>query len=88
MDAAIAVLDSYGNIATVTGSQSWTVTISSSSSQFVVTLSPVTIAAPATQSSTRFHVKYNGTGTASTILTAHATGSAPVPSDATMTVAK
>jgi hypothetical protein len=87
MDGFVSVVDAFGNVATVSASSTWSITITSSNGQFVVTNSPVTITGPATQSSTRFHVVNTGNNGSAT-LTAHATSGSPGVSDATMTIQK
>jgi hypothetical protein len=88
MDGFVSLADLYGNAPTVTPGAVWSVTLTSDDSRFVVTLSPVTITGPATESATAFHVKYNGTGAANATITAHATSGAPSVTDATLDVAK
>jgi hypothetical protein len=87
MDGYVSLADQFGNTATVAAG-TWSVTLTSDNSQFVVTLSPVTITGPATESATAFHVKYNGNGAASATITAHATSGSPSVADATLDVSK
>jgi hypothetical protein len=88
MDGFVSLGDLYGNAPTVAPGAAWSVTLTSDNASFVVTLSPVTITGPAIESATAFHVKYNGTGTASATITAHATSGSPSAADGTLTVSK
>jgi hypothetical protein len=88
MDGSVSLGDTYGNAPTVSAGAVWSVTLTSNNTDFVVTLSPVTITGPATQSSTAFHVKFISNGNASATITAHATSGSPSVTDDTMIVKK
>lgn len=85
VDAKLGIVDAFGNATSVAGAI--TATVTSNNANFVVTGSPVSIAAAATQSTATVHVKYNGTANTSATMTAHVTVGTAL-SDDTMTVQK
>jgi hypothetical protein len=86
MNGYVIVLDTFGNPAIVSGTSTWSVTLTSNNSEIGVTFSPVTISGPANLSGTAFTLTHEDGNPQTATITAHETSGSPNVSDGTMTV--
>jgi hypothetical protein len=86
MNGYVIVLDIFGNPATVSGTSTWSVTLTSNNVEMGVSSSPVTIIGPANLSGSAFTVTHMGGNAQTATITAHATSGSPGVSSRTMTV--